>query len=359
MNNSNTYVLLMAGGLGSRFWPKSRETYPKQFIDILGTGESLLQQSAARFKGICETRNMFVLTNVNYKDLVKKQLPEIPDENILLEPSRNNTAPCIAYATYKIFSINPYANIVVSPSDHLILKEEEFRKKIYQALAFASNNESLITLGINPTRPDTGYGYIHYQSSENEVYKVNKFLEKPILENAIKYVESGEYLWNAVIFIWNVKSIISALEEYSPQIANIFSGGLDIYGTNKEIEFINENYPLSPNISIDYALMEKATNVYTIPASIGWSDLGTWASLYDIMPKDDDGNAINTKKVILSDSQNNMIHLPNDKVAFIKGLQNYIVVDDGKVLVVVPKENEQNIKLWSKEVIDNFGREYC
>lgn len=356
---NNTYILLMAGGLGSRFWPKSRESYPKQFIDILGTGESLLQQTANRFKGLCEMDQVFVLTNEKYKDLVQKQLPEVPLQNILLEPSRNNTAPCIAYACYKIYSLNPNANIVVSPSDQLILKEEEFKLRIQQAINFASTNNALLTLGISPTRPDTGYGYIHYEANKEGVCKVNQFLEKPILEKAKMYVDSGSYLWNAGIFIWNVKAILEALETHANDVAAIFKEGLPFYGTEKENDFIQAKYPTSPNISIDYAIMEKAANVYTIPASIGWSDLGTWASLYEVMPKDEDNNAANSSNLFLLDTQNNMIHLPNEKVALVKGLKDYIIVDDGKVLVIVPKDDEQNIKQWSKQVIDNFGKEYC
>jgi mannose-1-phosphate guanylyltransferase len=355
----NTYVLLMAGGVGSRFWPKSREEFPKQFIDILGTGESLLQQTAKRFENICLKENMFVLTNEKYLKLVKDQLPEIPHENLLLEPSRNNTAPCIAYACYKIFSINQNANIVVSPSDQIILREEEFRTKISLALSFASNNNALLTLGITPTRPDTGYGYIHYDSTSVDICKVNQFLEKPAFEKAQSYLSSGEYLWNAGIFIWNVKSILESLETLAPEVSNIFKQGLPIYGTESEADFIKEQYPNSPNISIDYAIMEKANNVYTIPSSIGWSDLGTWASLYEVMSKDGFSNATNSESIVLLDTQDCIIHLPKTKVALLKGLNGYIVVDDGKVLMVVPKSDEQHIKQWSKQVINSFGKEYC
>ena len=349
----------MAGGLGSRFWPKSREDFPKQFIDILGTGESLLQQTAKRFDGICLKENMFVLTNEKYLNLVQGQLPEIPQENLLLEPSRNNTAPCIAYACYKIFSINPEANIVVSPSDQLILKEGEFKTKINLAVSFASNNNALITLGITPTRPDTGYGYIHYDSKLGDICKVNQFLEKPAFEKAQLYLSSGEYLWNAGIFIWNVKSILESLENLAPEVATIFKQGLPIYGTERESDFIKEHYPNSPNISVDYAILEKASNVYTIPASIGWSDLGTWASLFEVMPKDEHSNATNSDSTVLLDTQNSIVHLPKGKVALIKGLSDYIVVDDGKVLMIVPKSDEQSIKQWSKQISDNFGKEYC
>jgi mannose-1-phosphate guanylyltransferase len=356
---NNTYILLMAGGLGSRFWPKSRESYPKQFIDILGTGESLLQQTSHRFKGLCEMDHVFVLTNEKYQDLVQKQLPEIPPQNILIEPSRNNTAPCIAYACYKIYSLNPNANIVVSPSDQLILKEEEFKLRILQAINFASTNNALLTLGISPTRPDTGYGYIHYEANEEGVCRVNQFLEKPILEKAKMYVESGNYLWNAGIFIWNIKSIIEALETHANDVALIFKEGLTYYGTSAENEYIQKRYPSSPNISIDYAIMEKANNVYTIPADIGWSDLGTWASLYDVMPKDELNNAANIDKNMMIEANNCIVHLPNNKAAIIKGLNDYIIVDDGSVLLIYPKKEEQSIKELGKLMIEKYGKEYC
>jgi mannose-1-phosphate guanylyltransferase len=348
----------MAGGLGSRFWPVSREKYPKQFIDILGTGQSLLQQTVARFEGVCDIKNIYILTNAIYLDLVKEQLQTIPAQNILLEPSRNNTAPCIAYASYKIKSLNPNATIVVSPSDQLILKEAIFKEKILAALTFASKNKALLTLGIKPTRPDTGYGYIRFQD-DKEVCKVDAFLEKPSLEKAKGYLETGEYLWNAGIFIWHADSIIKALELYAPEIASIFESGMNVYGTSKESEFIASNYALSPNISIDYAVMEKADNVYTIPADIGWSDLGTWASLYEVMPKDGLNNASNHPKQMMINTSNCMVHLANNKVALIKGLQDYIVVDDGKVLLIYPKKEEQSIKEVGKQMIEQFGKEYC
>ena len=360
MNKDNTYVLIMAGGLGSRFWPKSRESYPKQFLDILGTGESLLQQTVNRFNGVCKSENIYVLTNSIYLDLVKVQLPEILEENILLEPSRNNTAPCIAYASYKIKSKNAAANIVVSPSDQLVLKEELFREKITNALNFASSNNALITLGIEPTRPDTGYGYIQYQQKEEgDICKVSTFLEKPNLNKAIEYLASGNYLWNAGIFIWNVDAITEALETLAPDVASIFKDGIGVYGTEVEAEFIFNNYAKSPNISIDYAIMEKANNVYTIPADIGWSDLGTWASLYDVMPKDELNNAANIDKNMMIEANNCIVHLPNNKAAIIKGLNDYIIVDDGSVLLIYPKKEEQSIKELGKLMIEKYGKEYC
>jgi mannose-1-phosphate guanylyltransferase len=348
----------MAGGLGSRFWPKSRESYPKQFIDILGTGETLIQSTVRRFEGICPPENFFVLTNGKYLEIVKQQIPNLREENIILEPSRNNTAPCIAYACYKILTMDSDANIVISPSDQLILKETTFAENINQAIDFATLNDSLITLGITPTRPDTGYGYIKYKKEIGDVKKVEQFLEKPPLEKAKEYLLSGDYLWNAGIFIWNVQSIIKALEVHSPEIASTFSRGIEFYGTGKEEEFILNNYPNTPNISIDYAVMEKAENVYTIPSDLGWSDLGTWSSLYENMSKDETNSAKNTNRVLLNNTKDCLVHLPENKVAVIKGLENYIIVDDGEILVIIPKSDEQQIKQMNAEVVEKFGNQY-
>lgn len=363
--NKDTYVLIMAGGVGSRFWPKSRNHFPKQFIDILGIGKSLLQLTYERFLNICPIEQIFVLTNETYADLVAEQLPAVLKPNILLEPSRNNTAPCIAYAAYKIGQLNPNANIVVAPSDHLILKEEVFLNKVEQALNFSSKNDALLTLGITPTRPDTGYGYIQYQDSDfknqnvqSEIKKVNAFMEKPILAKAEEYLKSGDYVWNAGIFIWSASSLRKAFEQYAPEIATLFESGLSFYNTIDEAKFIAENYPSSPNISIDYAILEKADNVYTIPADIGWSDLGTWASLHAIGEKDVDNNMVNLEKIHLKDTSNCIIHLPNDKAAVIRGLDNYIVVDDGEVLLIYPKSDEQEIKQVAKDMVAEHGIQY-
>lgn len=351
--------------MGSRFWPKSRNSFPKQFIDILGIGKSLLQLTYERFLNICDNENIFILTNEDYSDLVASQLPSVLKVNILLEPSRNNTAPCIAYAAYKIALLNPDANIVVAPSDHLILKEGLFLNKIVQALDFSSKNDALLTLGISPTRPDTGYGYIRYQESNiknpdglNEVKKVSAFMEKPILAKAEEYLKSGDYVWNAGIFIWSVSSLKKAFEQYAPEIAVIFESGSSSYNTPNEVKFIAENYPSSPNISIDYAILEKANNVYTIPADIGWSDLGTWASLHAIGEKDVNNNMVNLEKIHLKDTSNCIIHLPNDKAAVIRGLDNYIVVDDGEVLLIYPKSDEQEIKQVAKDMVIRHGIQY-
>ncbi|RZK04225.1 MAG: mannose-1-phosphate guanylyltransferase, partial [Flavobacterium sp.] len=348
----------MAGGVGSRFWPKSRNHFPKQFIDILGLGKSLLQLTYERFLKICPNEQIYILTNADYAGLVKAQLPEALLENILLEPSRNNTAPCIAYASYKISKANSNANIVVAPSDHLILKEEEFLNKVSQALAYSAENDALLTLGISPTRPDTGYGYIKYQEIRikyqdrfPDVKKVTAFKEKPSLDIAKAYLESGDYVWNAGIFIWSAQSIKNAFKKYEPKIAELFEKGNDFYNTMDEVSFIATNYPNSPNISIDYAILEKAENVYTIPADIGWSDLGTWASLHSVAEKDENNNAISCTNSNIINTQECLIQLPAGKATVIKGLSNYIVVDDGKVLLIYPKSDEQEIKQVAAEMV--------
>jgi mannose-1-phosphate guanylyltransferase len=355
----NTYVLIMAGGVGSRFWPKSRNHFPKQFIDILGIGKSLLQLTYDRFLSICPVENIYILTNGEYASLIAEQLPQISKSNIISEPSRNNTAPCIAYASFKILDLNPDANIVVAPSDHLILKEGIFLNKIKEALAYTSEHDALLTLGISPSRPDTGYEYINCnQLSVNGIHKVKAFLEKPDLEKAKKFVSDGNYLWNAGIFIWSASSILASLKLHVPEVYSLFETGKAAYNTIMESDFIAENYSLAPNISIDYAVMEKAENVYTIPCEFGWSDLGTWASLYEVLDKDENNNVFHGHNVSMEDTTNCMIQLPKEKVAVIKGLQNYIVVDDGKVLLIYPKENEQEIKEVSKNIVALCGSSF-
>lgn len=349
----------MAGGVGSRFWPKSRNHFPKQFIDILGTGQSLLQMTYERFTKICPKEHIYILSNQQYLVLILEQLTGISLNNILLEPSRNNTAPCIAYASYKILKDNPDANIVVAPSDHLILKESEFLDKITQALQYTSRENTLVTLGISPTRPDTGYGYINFQKHDVDgIHKVNSFMEKPALEKAKEYLSSGDYLWNAGIFIWRASSIRSAFEKYASEIHELFESGNVVYNTDKEDVFISEFYPQSPNISIDYAILEKADNVYTIPADIGWSDLGTWASLHDVALKDESCNAVSSGLVHLENTQNCIVQLKKGKAAVIKGLNDYIVVDDGSVLLIYPKDSEQEIKEVAAEMVEKFGEAY-
>ena len=349
----DVYVLIMAGGTGSRFWPKSTNEFPKQFIDVLGTGKSLLQMTYDRFKHICPESNIFILTNDSYSSLVLDQIPEIPTENIISEPSRNNTAPCITYASFKIAGINPDARIVVAPSDHLILNERNFEEQILECLKAVINNDVLITLGIKPTRPDTGYGYINFiQSDAEAICQVNSFMEKPDLETAKKFIKHGNYLWNAGIFIWNAKAILSAISTYAPELYSIFERGIDFYNSSEEVAFIKENYPLSPQISIDYAVMEHAQNVYTLPGNFGWSDLGTWASLYAVLDKDGDGNTFSGKVAVLPETKNCIIQLPSDKIAIVKGLNDYIVVDDGNALLIYPKNLEQEIKEVSKSLFE-------
>lgn len=360
ISKQDTYVLIMAGGVGSRFWPKSRNNFPKQFIDILGIGKSLLQLTYDRFLKVCPKENIFILSNEQYSGLVSEQLADLPKKNIIAEPSRNNTAPCIAYASFKISQLNPLARIVVAPSDHLILNETVFLEKIEQALIYVEGKDALVTLGISPTRPDTGYGYINYNKEQTEgVHQVLRFLEKPNLEKAKEFVASGDYLWNAGIFIWSVSSILSALSKHSPDIFELFAKGTSCYNTNDEHSFIAEYYPLSSNISIDYAIMEKADNVFTIPGDFGWSDLGTWASLYEVVEKDEHNNVFSGHSNNLNDTTNCMIQIPKDKVAVIKGLDNYIIVDDGKVLLIYPKESEQEIKEVSKAIVAACGEEFA
>ncbi|MDE1193023.1 MAG: mannose-1-phosphate guanylyltransferase [Arachidicoccus sp.] len=345
-NNNKAHIYILSGGIGSRFWPKSRKQYPKQFIDILGLGKSLLQLTAERFTKIFGNENIYFITHKDYKPLIRQQIADIPEANILCEPARRNTAPCIAYAAFKLCQQDPEGIMIIVPSDHLILKEEEYISKISEAIEFVKNNESLLTLGIKPTRPDTGYGYIHYtQSADADIYPVVSFTEKPDKDTAQKYVNSGEYLWNAGMFIWKAKDIVDAFRNYEPEIYNIFEKGNDVYNTEDEAAYIDAVYQNSPDISIDYAILEKAGNVYTLPVDIGWSDLGTWNSLHDIYEsKDQDKNALIAKHIYITDSENCMVSAPKNKLMVIKGLKDYIVVDDDDVLLIYPKKEEQEIK---------------
>lgn len=339
----------MAGGVGTRFWPMSRTSHPKQFIDILGTGSSLIQQTFNRFNGICPPENIFVVTHELYKDLVLEQLPGLKEDHVLLEPARRNTAPCIAYAAYKILSKNPEANLVVAPSDHLILKEDVFRDKINTALMAARENPWLITLGIRPSRPDTGYGYIQFNRDQAgskyvDLHKVKTFTEKPGYELAVTFLKSGEFLWNSGIFIWSLKSILNAFHEFLPEVDELFKKGLEKYYTTGEPAFIKDTYTVCKSISIDYGVMEKANNVYVIESDFGWSDLGTWGSLHEIREKDENRNAISGKNVLLYESKNCVIHMPPDKLVVLQGLDDYIVVEDDNILLVCRKKDEQQLR---------------
>ena len=356
----NNYVIIMAGGIGSRFWPMSKTSFPKQFHDILGVGKSLLQLTAERFKKICPKENIYIVTNSDYRDLVKDQLPFLKSNQILLEPFRKNTAPCIAYATYKIHSLNNNAKLVIVPSDHIILNQQEFENTIHIALDKADDNQ-LITLGILPTRPDTGYGYIQFEefksNSDSNVKKVKTFTEKPPKEMAIKFVESGEFLWNSGMFIWSSKSIINAFKKLSPDLHKLFDESSSKFNTEEEMRTIDAIYPLCKNISIDNAIMEKADNVLVVPSDFGWSDLGTWGSLYENLQKDSNGNAIVGEKVILYNASKNIVRVSENKLVVIEGLENYIVVENDKTLLICKKENEQNIKSYVQDVKAKFKNE--
>lgn len=349
----------MSGGIGSRFWPFSREARPKQFLDFFGTGRSLLQMTFDRFKKILPIENIYIVTNQGYAQMIVDELPELSPNQILLEPMRRNTAPCIAYATYHINAINPNANIVVAPSDHLILKEDEFLSVIQNAYEFVSRNDILLTLGIRPSRPETGYGYIQISDEEVDgVTKVKVFTEKPDLDLAKVFYESGEFLWNSGIFIWNTKVIMDAFKKYLPEITNRFDTGKDSFGTEKEKAFIDENFPFCPNISIDYGVMEKATNVCVQAADFGWSDLGTWGSLYDISGKDQNANVSLISETLFFDSSENIVTLPSGRIAVVQGLEGYIVAEADNVLLICKKDEEQRIKQFVTDVKLKFGEDY-
>ncbi|KHJ37710.1 alginate biosynthesis protein AlgA [Pedobacter glucosidilyticus] len=358
---SKNFALIMAGGIGSRFWPVSRTTYPKQFLDILGTGKSLIQNTYDRFLKILPKENIFILTNESYFDLVKEHLPDLQDHQIICEPIMRNTAPCIAYGTAKIKLIDADANIVVAPSDHLILDTENFVEIINKALDAASKHDCLITLGIKPSRPDTGYGYIQYSDKTllDNLHKVKTFTEKPSLEIAETFLASGDFLWNAGIFVWSAKAIAKSFNQFLPDIAEIFSEGEKHYNTPREKEYIQAGFQKCVNISIDYGVMEKAENVYVMPADFGWSDLGTWASVYDLSEKDYVGNAvINSGKVMMYDSSNCMVNVPSDKLVILEGLHDYIVVESNNTLLICPRSNEQHVKQVVADVKQKFGSKF-
>ncbi len=341
----------MSGGIGSRFWPASREARPKQFLDFFGTGKSLLRLTFDRFRTIVPVENILVVTNQNYKEMTMAELPEMNENQILLEPMRRNTAPCIAFATYHIQAKNPNANIVVAPSDHLILNEKEFTAMIETAFEFVETHNTLLTLGIRPSRPETGYGYIQMSDDLLDgVTKVKVFTEKPSLDLAKIFYESGEFLWNSGIFIWNAQTILSELRAHLPELTNLFDRGIDKFGTPEEEAFIDEIFVACPNISIDYGLMEKASNVYVQAANFGWSDLGTWGSLYDISDKDEQANVANQSQTLFYDSKDNIVTLPKDKLGVIQGLEGYIVVESDNVLLICKKEEEQRIKEFVTDV---------
>lgn len=357
--NKNNFCVIMGGGIGSRFWPFSRKTLPKQFLDFFGTGRSLLQQTFDRFNKVIPAENILIVTNDMYADLVKEQLPELKPEQILLEPTRRNTAPCIAWAAYHIRALNPNANIVVAPSDHLILKEGEFLDTIEKGLAFVAQSEKLLTLGIKPNRPETGYGYIQIagQIGDN-FYKVKTFTEKPELELAKVFVESGEFYWNSGLFMWNVNSIIKSIETLLPELASKLAPGKDVYGTASEKVFIDENFPACPNVSVDFGIMEKADNVYVSLGDFGWSDLGTWGSLYDLSPKDETDNVTLKCQSLLYNSKDNIVVLPQNKLAVIDGLEGYLIAESDNVLLICKKDEEHAIRKYVNDAQIKLGEDY-
>ncbi|MBT8244049.1 MAG: mannose-1-phosphate guanylyltransferase [Winogradskyella sp.] len=359
MKNNNYYAILMAGGVGSRFWPVSTQDYPKQFHDMLGTGDTLIQKTFDRLSNLIPEENIFILTNERYNDLVLEQLPSVTKRQVVLEPAMRNTAPCILYASLKIQKENPNAVMIVAPSDHWIEDENAFSENVKQAFDFCSNNDTLMTLGITPTFPNTGYGYIEFDKDSNSNIKpVNQFREKPDYDTAKSFLRQGNFLWNAGIFIWSVKTVVAAFQNNQPELFQLFQKGFQVYNTEFEDDFISENYPKAENISVDYAIMEKSQNVYVIPVTFDWNDLGTWGSLYDKLDKDDSKNAVINAKTLVKDASGNMIRTKTDKVVVVDGLKDYIIVDKDEVLLIFPKEKEQDIKKVLQSVKDKYGEQY-
>ena len=352
MTNNHNHIVIMAGGVGSRIWPMSVENKPKQFIDVLGVGRSLLQLTYDRFKGLCPNENVWIVTNKKYDAWIKEQLPEVPAENILLEPCRRNTAPCIAYVSWHIKAKDPKANLVITPSDHIVMDTAEFRRVITQCLKFTSETDAILTLGMKPNRPETAYGYIQADLSSSsprnkEIFRIDTFREKPDLQTAQKYIQQNNFFWNAGIFIWSVSTIVNAFRIYSPAISKIFENMLSIYGTDKEQEMIDLHYPECENISVDYAIMEKAEEIFVCPASFGWSDLGSWSSLYMHTRHDLYGNSLSGPDINVYDTHNCMIHTTQEKKVVVQGLDDYIVAEKDNLLLICKISEEQRIRQFS------------
>jgi len=356
--SENYYAVLMAGGVGSRFWPVSTSGFPKQFHDMLGTGQTLIQRTFSRLAKVIPTENILILTNERYNDLVLEQLPEIQQRQVVTEPAMRNTAPCILYAALKIQKENPNAVMVVAPSDHWIEDENAFIDNLEQSFTACSKENILMTLGIKPTFPNTGYGYIQYGKDQNAIKKVAQFTEKPDYDTAKMFLDEGNYLWNAGIFIWSANSIVEAFAKFQEEMTVLFHKGITVYNTEDESDFIQSNYAKAQNISIDYAILEKAENVFVLPATFDWNDLGTWGSLYDKLDKTETNNAVVNARVLSEDSSGNMIRTSTDKVVVVDGLNDYIVVDKEEVLLIYPKKKEQNIKEVLKKVKDTYGEQY-
>lgn len=358
--NKHHYVAILAGGIGSRFWPKSRTAFPKQFIDILNSGKTLIQWTFERYASFIPAENIFIVTAEEYVPIVKEQLPALNEENILAEPSRKNTAPCIAYMGFKLMEKDPEASLIVAPSDHLVLDNETFKQVTFKALEFVKHMKAFITLGIKPTYPNTGYGYIQHETIAvaDNIYKVKTFTEKPNLELAKTFIASGDFLWNAGIFIWQVKDIVKAFEKYQPEMFEVFNAERENFNTNNEKSALERIYPLCTNVSIDYAIMEKANNVYVIPSSFGWSDLGTWNSAYENLEKDYLGNAVAGDNVMIVDATKCMVSAPKNKLVVLQGMDDFIVVDTHNALLICKKEKEQHIKEYLAEVKRNIGDDF-
>jgi mannose-1-phosphate guanylyltransferase len=358
--NKHNYVAIMAGGIGSRFWPMSRTDMPKQFLDILNIGRTLIQSTFDRFATFVPIENIYIVTANQYKSIVEAQLPEINKKNILCEPSRKNTAPCIAYISYKLLELDPLANLICAPADHLITEKQAFIDTCEKALHFTSHIKALVTLGIKPTNPNTGYGYIQYESlaAGENIFKVKLFTEKPDVELAKTFVASGDFLWNAGIFVWQVKNIVKAFEINAPELHEVFDAEKQHLNSEEEQTVIDRIYPQCTNISIDYAVMEKADNVYVIPSSFGWSDLGTWKSAYETIDRDYLDNAVGGNEVIVIDATKNMVQVPNNKLVVLQGLDDFIIVDTDDVLLICKKDKEQEIKEYVAEVKRKKGDKY-
>ena len=354
MTDKRNHIVIMAGGIGSRFWPMSTTECPKQFIDVLGVGRSLLQLTYDRFQGICLPENIWIVTNKKYLELCREQLPDVPTENILLEPCRRNTAPCIAYVSWRIKSKNPKANVVVTPSDHIVTDTVEFQRVITSCLKFTGETDAIVTLGMKPNRPETGYGYIQADLSvssprNKEIFRVDSFREKPDIETAKKYVQQNNFFWNAGVFIWSVSTIVNAFRVYQPAISKVFEGMEHIYGTPEEQENIDKCYPECENISVDYAIMEKAEEIFVCPANFGWSDLGTWGSLVEQSKKDLYGNSLIGNDIRLYDSHNCIVHTMSEKQVIIQGLDGYIIAENDNRLLICKLSEEQRIKQFSEQ----------
>jgi mannose-1-phosphate guanylyltransferase len=362
--SDHQYCIIMAGGVGSRFWPLSRSTKPKQFLDILGVGKTLLQETFERFAKIIPLENIYIVSNAEYRTIIETQIPEIKTENILSEPYRRNTAPCVAYAAYRLRQRDPEAVMIVAPSDHLILKEEKFLRQVKAGLEFVASHDALLTLGMEPSRPETGYGYIqanNEKSSEtngNGIRKVKSFTEKPDIKLANVFLKSGDFYWNSGIFFWSLKSILQAFESHLPEINASFDEGDQVYGTTEEYSFIEKTYAGCKNISIDYGIMEKAENVFVLTTDIGWSDLGTWGSLFDQKDKDPNDNALIGENIFLYDVKDSLIRVSGEKLVVLQGLEGYIVVQSDDILLVCKRDEEQRIKLFVNDIKNSKGDKF-